>query len=92
MLTCSKVDSAIISMQREKKDYGVNSEPNFLKFIKNIFRMKRKTLVNNICDKYKVSREQVEETLAKLNISKTIRSENLKVDEMASIFNLLNIN
>ena len=51
------VDSAIISMKKEKKDYNLDNEAKFLKFVQDIFETIRKTLINNILRKYPIDRE-----------------------------------
>ena len=42
------VDSVILHSFIQKKDYGLNNEANFLKFVRNAFIQRRKTFVNNI--------------------------------------------
>lgn len=83
------VDSEIVSMKRIKNDYKVNNEPNFKEFVQNIFFMKRKTLVNNIITKYRIKRETIELILQELNLSLTIRSESLSLENIILIYNKL---
>lgn len=81
------VDSEIVSMKRFKNDYNVKNEPIFKEFVRNIFFMKRKTLVNNIISKYNIKREDIEKILNELNMSLTVRSESLELLEIISIYN-----
>ena len=85
------VDSAIVSMKKDKKDYKLNNEANFLKFIQNIFEMRRKTLVNNVLQKYDVKREKIEEILVDLGFDKNVRSEAIKLDKIAEIYKKLGV-
>ena len=49
-----------------KKDYSVNNKANFLKFVQNIFALRRKTLVNNLREWLKISKDDAEK-YAELN-------------------------
>ncbi len=80
------VDSAILSIIKEKRDYKLNNEPNFLKFIQNIFSMRRKTLINNICNNYDIKRDILESILNELNIKLNVRSEELLLDDIYNIY------
>lgn len=83
------VDSALISLKKIKNDYNVKNEPKFREFIKNIFVMKRKTLVNNILSRYGLKKDEIEDKLTKLGYSKTIRSEQLSLAEIVNLYNAL---
>lgn len=80
------VDSAIVSMKKDKKDYKLNNEAKFLKFVQDIFETRRKTLINNILRKYSVNREKIEDILEELGFDKNIRSESLKLEEIVEIY------
>ena len=80
------VDSAIVSMKKNKKDYGLNNEAKFLKFTQDIFETRRKTLVNNILRKYDIDRAKIEEILESRGFSKDVRSECLSLDDIVSIY------
>ena len=80
------VDSAIIHIKKVKKDYSVNNKANFLKFVQNIFALRRKTLVNNLSSQYGIKKEESIEKLKKLGYKETVRSEELLIDEMIKIY------
>lgn len=80
------VDSAIIHIKKVKKDYSVNNKANFLKFVQNIFALRRKTLVNNLSSQYGIKKEDSIDILKKLGYKETIRSEELLIDEMIKIY------
>ena len=80
------VDSAIVSIKKNKKDYNLNNEPVFLKFVQDIFETRRKTLVNNILRKYSIEREELEEILSSGGFDKTIRSECLSLDDIVYVY------
>lgn len=80
------VDSAILSIKKIKNDYNVNNEPKFLKFIQNIFEMRRKTLVNNILNKYDINRNKIEDILVKNSFDINVRSESLTLDDIIKIY------
>lgn len=80
------VDSVILHSFICKKDYGLNNEANFLKFIRNAFNQRRKTFVNNISSAYQIKKEEIENTLHELGYNKSIRSETLKLEEFVNIY------
>lgn len=83
------VDSEIVSMEINKNDYALKNDPNFGKFIQNIFEMKRKTLANNICKKTNVSREDLNEILKKLGLSESVRAESLSLNQIIKLYETL---
>lgn len=85
------VDSAIVSMKKRKKDYNLNNESNFLKFVQDIFSMRRKTLINNIINKYPIKREKIEAILKEIGLDTNIRSENLNLDKIVKLYKKLDI-
>ena len=80
------VDSAIVSMKKNKKDYKLNNEAKFLKFTQDIFETRRKTLVNNVLRKYDINRTKIEEILEERGFSKDVRSECLTLDDIIYIY------
>lgn len=85
------VDSAIVSMKKNKKDYKLNNEAKFLKFVQDIFAMRRKTLINNIINKYSLKRDQIEKVLDELGLDTNVRSENLNLDQIVNLYNKIAI-
>ena len=85
------VDSAIVSMRKCKKDYSLNNEANFLKFVQDIFAMRRKTLINNVLNKYSVKREKIEDILKEMGLDPNVRSESLNLDKIVELYQKLDI-
>ena len=61
----------------------------FLRFTRNAFAQRRKTMVNNISNAYKVSKSVLETKLNDLHISSTIRSEALSLEELVKVYKYL---
>lgn len=80
------VDSVILHSFIQKKDYGLNNEANFLKFVRNAFVQRRKTFVNNISNAYQKSKAEIEDVLVEMGYDKSIRSETLKLEEFVNIY------
>lgn len=80
------VDSVILHSFIQKKDYGLNNEANFLKFVRNAFVQRRKTFVNNISNAYQKSKTEIEDVLVEMGYDKSIRSETLKLEEFVNIY------
>lgn len=83
------VDSVLLRIEQVKNDYRLNNEPRFLKFIKDMFVMRRKTFANNIATQYELQKEYIEGKLIELGFSKSIRSEAMNIDEIVAIYRLL---
>ena len=77
------VDSAIISFKpiRERdRDF----EEGFFTFVKNSFRMRRKTLYNNLKDLYE--KDAIEAMYQKLDLNSSIRAQEIDLDRFIEIY------
>ncbi len=81
-----KVSSSVIHLCY-KEEEGLKGEDLefFLKFNRNIFKQRRKTLVNNVSASYQISKEDAGNILEENGFSKTIRSEVLSVEEIIKL-------
>ncbi|TPE57371.1 ribosomal RNA small subunit methyltransferase A [[Mycoplasma] falconis] len=80
-----KVDSAVVRL-----DFVDNIDFNLekmLHFIKIIFQFKRKTLINNLQTSY--PKELIVKSLEKLNLSLNVRAEQLDLNQIKSLYVLL---
>ena len=80
-----KVESAIIRFTKRDNKPNVNEEVYF-KLINDAFRMKRKTLKNNL-NNYDFTK--IKEILKDCNLSETVRAEELSEDMFIKIHNIL---
>lgn len=80
------VDSAIVSMKRAKRDYGLNNEDKFVKFVHSIFENRRKTLINNIMREYHIEKDKIERTIREIGYSIDVRSEKLSINDIVSLY------
>lgn len=81
-----KVSSSVIHLSyKEEVSLKDDNLAFFLKFNRNIFKQRRKTLVNNICASFNISKENVAKILNDNGYSETIRSEALSVDEIVKL-------
>lgn len=82
------VDSTVIMLERkEKLDFKIYDEEEFLKINRNLFKQRRKTIINNLKDIY--NKERIVEVLNKLNIDLLTRSEALTIKQIIDISNEL---
>ncbi len=81
-----KVESAIIKMTKREKLPVVNKD-NYFKIITDSFRMKRKTLKNNLSN-YDFAK--IKEILAKYGLEENIRAEEIPEEVFIEIVNNLN--
>lgn len=80
------VDSGLICIKYTKNDLRVINEPHFLQYVRAIFNQKRKTFSNNFNHTYSISKEEIANTLKKLNHSINIRSEELSLEEIHNLY------
>lgn len=81
------VDSCIVLLTLKDNNY----EPKFFDFMKVAFSMKRKTLINNVCKQFSLSKDEVLGVLKSLNFDPLVRADNLNTDEMYCIYKQLNL-
>lgn len=82
------VDSAVVLVKhKDAIEYPALNEDYFKKFNRIVFAQRRKTLANNLKQGFGYSKELIESVLTKNNISLTIRTEALKVEEIVLLAN-----
>lgn len=81
-----KVESAVINFERNNEKISVKNETLFFKLIEDAFKMKRKTLKNNLKAYDWI---KIKEILKKKNLPEDIRAENLSLENFAAIANNL---
>lgn len=77
------VDSSILKIDFHK-DCKVEKKESFYSFLKMAFNQRRKTLSNNL--KQVKLTKPLKEILSELNVSESVRSESLSIDELYYIF------
>ena len=81
-----KVSSSVIHLSyKDKVSLSGDDLAFFLKFNRNIFKQRRKTLVNNICASFNISKESAAKILLDNGFKDTIRSEALSVEEIVNL-------
>lgn len=81
-----KVDSAVINFKRKKNRPQVKNEEILFKLIEDSFRLKRKTLKNNLKE---YNWNKVLEILQKYNLPENIRAEEISLETFIDIANNL---
>ena len=87
-----KVDSAVIQLKRTDKYEPLIEDSDFLKsLIKASFKQKRKTLLNNLSEHFKVSKQELEDKIKTFNpdFNPMIRAESLTVQDFITLSNNL---
>lgn len=82
-----KVESAIISLKK-RCDIPTVDKEKYFKLIKDAFKMKRKTLKNNLSN---YDFNKIKEVLDKYNLKDTVRAEELEENVFIEIVNKLNL-
>ena len=84
------VDSAVVIFDiYDEKPYKVNNEKFFLDLVRKSFANRRKTLVNNINQGYNISKDEIISILESLNLSNTVRSEELSIEQFIILSDVL---
>jgi len=78
-----EVDSAVIKISRNKKQETRNKEEvkKFFQIVKAGFSARRKTLANNLANSFHKDKKEIENILEKQGFSKTVRAQELSVEE-----------
>ena len=79
-----KVDSAVINFKRKNKHQNVKNEKILFKLIEDSFRLKRKTLKNNLKE---YNWHKIIEVLQKNNLSENTRAEEISLEIFIDIAN-----
>lgn len=82
-----EVESSVISITLKEDKLDALNEAFFIKFNRNIFTQRRKTLYNNIKTAYNISKEQIESVLKDNSLPLTVRAENLTVEQIVKLSN-----
>ena len=80
------VDSAVVRIDIRKKE-GVLDFENFFNFVKSIFSMRRKTLLNNLTHAYSLRKDKLDQVYTEEELKK--RAEAFSVDEIVGLYKKL---
>ena len=83
------VMSRLIRLNRRRDGLRARDEKLLLRLIRSAFRMRRKTLVNNLTGDFGLSREDAEGLLRSQNLDARIRGEALSVDQVTLLSDAL---
>ena len=76
------VDSAVIEIKAyDKIEHKPRNPEFFFDVVRNAFAQRRKTLINNLMNRFGPEKEKFVKILNEMNLKETVRSEELSVDE-----------
>jgi len=81
-----EVVSGVIKMRRKTTPEGIKSKKAYIKFVKAIFKQRRKTLRNNLAAAG-VNENDIEKILFLNNLNSKIRAESLSPEEVVKLYN-----
>jgi 16S rRNA (adenine1518-N6/adenine1519-N6)-dimethyltransferase len=84
-----KVDSAVVKFVRHSRVYPLSNMARFEKLVRNCFRSKRKSLLNNLDAAYPIKRAELEEIVVRSCGSSHIRAEQLDLDTFVALANTI---
>lgn len=82
------VDSCILNISIDKEKFNIKDIKQYNSFVSNCFKMKRKTLYNNLSSSG-FDKENIKNAILKLNLIETVRPENLTAQNYFDLFNML---
>ncbi|MBQ1900796.1 MAG: ribosomal RNA small subunit methyltransferase A [Erysipelotrichaceae bacterium] len=80
------VDSAVISFS-PKRERDLSFEKGFFELVKNCFRMRRKTLHNNLKDLF--DKETIEKIYENCGLKENVRAQELSLDDFLKIYEVV---
>ena len=80
------VDSAVISFS-PKRERDLGFEKGFFELVKNCFRMRRKTLHNNLKDLF--DKETIEKIYENCGLKENVRAQELSLDDFLKIYEVV---
>lgn len=80
------VDSAVVRIDINKSKYDISNRALFRKTVKNSFAMRRKTLVNNLTNGFKLDRATAENLLKQCGLPVNCRGEELSVLQFVQLY------
>ncbi len=84
------VDSCLLKMHmRTNRPLNEAEEKKLMALIQTAFRMRRKTLANNLSSGYSLSRDQAMEVLEKAGLDAKVRGEALSIDQLIDVMRAL---
>lgn len=83
-----KVDSCVLEITINKEKFNLEESSSFIDFVQNSFKMKRKTLYNNLISAG-FNKEVVINTIVSLGLDLKVRPEELEVKDFVKLYNLL---
>ncbi len=83
------VDSAVVKISLRRDKYNIVNAENFRKTVKAAFAMRRKTLVNNICVGFGVSKTQAENIVSQCDLPIACRGEELTVRQFVRLCDVI---
>lgn len=82
-----KVDSIVVRLiKRIEREIPSNDEPLFIEFIKAAFKQKRKTLINNLFEFEKISKDKIKDQLKRAGLNEKVRAEALALQHWIALF------
>jgi 16S rRNA (adenine1518-N6/adenine1519-N6)-dimethyltransferase len=82
-----KVDSAIIKLKIKNEELKTDDAKNFFRIVKIGFSAKRKTLANNLANGLHIDKKEMEKILADLGLVKSVRAQELSLDDWKKLCN-----
>ncbi len=83
------VDSCVINISVNKQKFNIKNSNDYINFVTGCFKMKRKTLYNNLTS-IGFNKETILKELLNLNLLQTVRPENLTAEQYVNLYNALN--
>ena len=81
-----EVDSSVVLIQPHQQIKGDPETPKFIRFVKNCFHQRRKTLLNNLSSTYHIAKKDLDLLLEESIHTLTVRAEELTLDQFMKLY------
>ena len=81
-----EVDSSVVLIRPYQKIKGDPETPKFIRFVKNCFHQRRKTLLNNLSSTYHIAKKDLDLLLEESIHTLTVRAEELTLDQFMKLY------
>ena len=81
-----EVDSSVVLIRPYQKIKGDPETPKFIRFVKNCFHQRRKTLLNNLSSTYHIAKKDLDLLLEESIHKLTVRAEELTLDQFMKLY------
>ena len=83
------VDSVVIELEKYDRTFKPKNETLFKRVVESSFKERRKTLINNLSNSFKIPKDTLKDVLCNLGIKEDARGETLTIDDYIHLTDIM---